>query len=170
MPTPPPPPAFRLPLLCPCLLSLMVFRDGKAKSLVAYHEAGHALCATLMPGHDPVQKVTLMPRGQARGLTWFQPEEDPSLTKHQLQARIVGALGGRAAEEVIFGEPEVTSGAMGDLQRVTDMAKAMVTQFGMSEIGPWTLVCPPPPQALPRARIEKLCVWCSGPLLTTRHR
>ena len=73
--------------------------DGKVKSLVAYHEVGHALCATLTPGHDPVQKVTLIPRGQAKGLTWFRPNEDPTLiSKQQMFARIVGALGGRAAE------------------------------------------------------------------------
>jgi cell division protease FtsH len=93
--------------------------DGKAKSLVAYHEVGHAVCGTLTPGHDPVQKVTLIPRGQARGLTWFIPGEDPTLiSKQQIFARIVGALGGRAAEEVIFGDAEVTSGASGDLQQV----------------------------------------------------
>eukprot|EP01018_Ginkgo_biloba_P038650 Gb_01797 [translate_table: standard] len=117
--------------------------DGKSKSLVAYHEVGHAICATFTPGHDPVQKVTLVPRGQARGLTWFMPGEDPSLTsKQQIFARIVAALGGRAAEEIIFGEPEVTSGAAGDLQLVTQIAKQMVTMFGMSEIGPWALVDP----------------------------
>lgn len=93
--------------------------DGKAKSLVAYHEVGHAVCGTLTPGHDAVQKVTLIPRGQARGLTWFIPGEDPTLiSKQQIFARIVGALGGRAAEEIIFGEAEVTSGASGDLQQV----------------------------------------------------
>jgi cell division protease FtsH len=93
--------------------------DGKAKSLVAYHEVGHAVCGTLTAGHDPVQKVTLIPRGQARGLTWFIPGEDPTLiSKQQIFARIVGALGGRAAEEVIFGDAEVTSGASGDLQQV----------------------------------------------------
>lgn len=93
--------------------------DGKAKSLVAYHEVGHAICGTLMPGHDPVQKVTLIPRGQARGLTWFIPGEDATLiSKQQIFARIVGALGGRAAEEVVFGEAEVTSGAASDLQQV----------------------------------------------------
>eukprot|EP00252_Welwitschia_mirabilis_P019460 TRINITY_DN451_c0_g2_i1.p1 TRINITY_DN451_c0_g2~~TRINITY_DN451_c0_g2_i1.p1 ORF type:complete len:703 (+),score=148.89 TRINITY_DN451_c0_g2_i1:351-2459(+) len=117
--------------------------DGKSKSLVAYHEVGHAVCATLTPGHDPVQKVTLVPRGQARGLTWFIPGEDPSLiSKEQIFARIVGALGGRAAEEIIFGEPEVTSGAAGDLQQVTQIARQMVTTFGMSEIGPWALMEP----------------------------
>lgn len=93
--------------------------DGKAKSLVAYHEVGHAICGTLTPGHDAVQKVTLIPRGQARGLTWFIPGEDPTLiSKSQIFARIVGGLGGRAAEEIIFGRAEVTTGASGDLQMV----------------------------------------------------
>jgi len=114
--------------------------DGKAKSLVAYHEVGHAICGTLTPGHDPVQKVTLIPRGQAKGLTWFTPGEDVSLiSKQQIFARIVGALGGRAAEEVIFGKPEVTTGASSDLQQVSSMAKQMVTAFGMSDVGPWSL-------------------------------
>lgn len=117
--------------------------DGKSKLLVAYHEIGHALCATLTPGHDAVQKVTLIPRGQARGLTWFLPSDDPTLvTRQQIFARIVGGLGGRAAEEVIFGEPEVSTGAAGDLQQVTQAARQMVTAFGMSEIGPWALTEP----------------------------
>lgn len=81
-------------------------------------------CRTLTPGHDAVQKVTLIPRGQARGLTWFIPGDDPTLiTKQQIFARIVGALGGRAAEEVIFGDAEVTTGASSDLQQVSSMAK-----------------------------------------------
>merc|ERR1712176_798109 len=114
--------------------------DDTSKSLVAYHEVGHAICGTLTPGHDPVQKVTLIPRGQARGLTWFIPDEDPTLvSKAQIFARIVGALGGRAAEEVVFGHSEVTSGAISDLQQVTNMAKQMVTTYGMSGIGPWNL-------------------------------
>jgi cell division protease FtsH len=117
--------------------------DGKAKSLVAYHEVGHAICGTLTPGHDPVQKVTLIPRGQARGLTWFQPGDDPTLiSKQQMFARIVGALGGRAAEEVIFGHGEVTTGASSDLQQVTGMAKQMVVNYGFSDIGPWSLMDP----------------------------
>ncbi|GFS33986.1 FTSH protease 8 [Actinidia rufa] len=118
-----------------------VMTDGKSKSLVAYHEVGHAICGTLTPGHDAVQKVTLIPRGQARGLTWFIPADDPTLiSKQQLFARIVGGLGGRAAEEVIFGEPEVTTGAAGDLQQITGLAKQMVVTFGMSDIGPWSLM------------------------------
>lgn len=117
--------------------------DGRSKMLVAYHEIGHALCATLTAGHDPVQKVTLVPRGQAKGLTWFLPGEDPSLiSKQQIFARIVGALGGRAAEEVIFGDAEVTTGASGDLQQVTSMARAMVINYGFSEIGPFSLLDP----------------------------
>ena len=117
--------------------------DGKAKSLVAYHEVGHAVCGTLTPGHDAVQKVTLIPRGQARGLTWFVPGEDATLiSRQQIFARIVGALGGRAAEEVIFGDAEVTSGASGDLQQVSGMARQMVINYGMSDIGPWSLMDP----------------------------
>ncbi|KAM7495019.1 hypothetical protein LguiB_029628 [Lonicera macranthoides] len=118
-----------------------VMTDGKSKSLVAYHEVGHAICGTLTPGHDAVQKVTLVPRGQARGLTWFIPSDDPTLiSKQQLFARIVGGLGGRAAEEVIFGESEVTTGAASDLQQITGLAKQMVVTFGMSELGPWSLM------------------------------
>ena len=89
---------------------------------------------------DPVQKVTIVPRGQAKGLTWFIPGEDPSLiSKQQIFARVVGALGGRAAEEIVFGEAEVTTGAGGDLQQVSSMAKQMVTAFGMSDVGPWAV-------------------------------
>lgn len=120
-----------------------VMTDSKAKSLVAYHEVGHAICATLTPGHDNVQKVTLVPRGQAKGLTWFVPGDDPTLiSKAQLQARVVGALGGRAAEQVIFGSAEVTTGASGDLQQVSSIAKQMVMAMGMSDIGPWALQDP----------------------------
>jgi cell division protease FtsH len=117
--------------------------DSKSKTLVAYHEVGHAVCGTLTPGHDAVQKVTLVPRGQARGLTWFIPGEDPSLiSQEQIRARVVGALGGRAAEEVVFGRDEVTTGASSDLQQVSNMAKQMVENFGMSELGPWSLQDP----------------------------
>lgn len=110
--------------------------DSKSKRLIAYHEVGHALVATVMTGHDPVEKVTLIPRGQARGLTWFTPDEDAGLvTRNQLLARIAGLLGGRAAEEVIFGEDEVTTGAGNDIEKVTYLARQMVTRFGMSELG-----------------------------------
>jgi cell division protease FtsH len=114
--------------------------DSKTKRLIAYHEVGHAIVGTLVKGHDPVQKVTLVPRGQAKGLTWFTPSEDQSLiSRSQILARIMGALGGRAAEEVVFGYAEVTTGAGNDLQQVTSMARQMVTRFGMSNIGPLAL-------------------------------
>ena len=117
--------------------------DGKSKRLIAYHEVGHALIGSLIADHDPVQKVTLVPRGQAQGLTWFTPNEDQMLvSRAQLRARICGALGGRAAEEVIFGEDEVTTGAGGDLQQVAGLARQMVTRFGMSELGPVSLESP----------------------------
>ena len=114
--------------------------DGKSKRLIAYHEVGHAIVGTLVKEHDPVQKVTLIPRGQAQGLTWFTPDEEQGLiSRSQLMARIAGAMGGRAAEEEIFGYDEVTTGAGGDLQQVTEMARQMVTRFGMSDLGPLSL-------------------------------
>jgi cell division protease FtsH len=110
--------------------------DSKSKRLIAYHEIGHAIVGTLLPHHDPVQKVTLIPRGQARGLTWFMPGEDAMLvSRAQLLARITGTLGGRAAEAVVFGESEVTTGAGNDLQQVAALARQMVTRFGMSDFG-----------------------------------
>ena len=114
--------------------------DSKSKRLIAYHEVGHALIGTLIKDHDPVQKVTLVPRGQAQGLTWFTPNEEQGLiSRSQLKARITGALGGRAAEDIIFGSAEVTTGAGNDLQQVTGMARQMVTRFGMSNLGPLSL-------------------------------
>lgn len=114
--------------------------DSKSKRLIAYHEIGHAIIGTLLESHEPVQKVTLIPRGQARGLTWFTPADDQTLiSRAQILSRIIGALGGRAAEEVVFGDAEVTTGASNDLQQVTSMARQMVTRFGMSSIGPLCL-------------------------------
>ncbi|CAK8985186.1 unnamed protein product [Durusdinium trenchii] len=110
--------------------------DNSSKKLIAYHEAGHAIVGTLLPYHDAVNKVTVIPRGQAKGLTWFTPGEDQSLiSAAMLKARIAGALGGRAAEQLVFGTNQVTTGAGGDLQQVERMARAMVTQFGMSDVG-----------------------------------
>jgi len=114
--------------------------DSKSKRIIAYHEIGHAIIGTLLKDHENVQKVTLIPRGQARGLTWFTPSEDQSLiSRSQIKARIMGALGGRAAEQIVFGESEITTGASNDLQQVTSMARQMVTRFGMSNIGPLSL-------------------------------
>ena len=114
--------------------------DSKSKRLIAYHEVGHALVGTLVNGHDPVQKVTLIPRGQALGLTWFTPNEEQGLiSRSQILARIAATLGGRAAEEIVFGKAEVTTGAGNDLQQVTSLARQMVTKFGMSDLGPVSL-------------------------------
>ena len=114
--------------------------DTKNKRLVAYHEVGHAIAGTVLKSHDEVEKITLVPRGGAKGLTWFTPEEDQSLlSRSELLARIITTLGGRAAEQVVFGAPEVTTGASNDLQQVTNLARQMVTRFGMSSIGPIAL-------------------------------
>ena len=114
--------------------------DGRSKRLIAYHAVGHALIGTLVKAHDPVQKVTLVPRGQAQGLTWFSPDEEQTLvTRAQLKARIMGALGGRAAEDVVFGSQEITTGAGSDIQQVASMARNMVTRLGMSDLGPVAL-------------------------------
>ncbi|MBR8830839.1 MAG: ATP-dependent zinc metalloprotease FtsH 1 [Chroococcopsis gigantea SAG 12.99] len=114
--------------------------DSKAKRLIAYHEIGHAIVGTLCKGHDPVEKVTLIPRGQAQGLTWFTPNEERGLlTRSQLKAMITGLLGGRVAEECIFGDGEVTTGAGNDIEKITDLARQMVTRFGMSSIGAFAL-------------------------------
>ncbi|NJL22575.1 MAG: ATP-dependent metallopeptidase FtsH/Yme1/Tma family protein [Leptolyngbyaceae cyanobacterium SM1_3_5] len=116
----------------------------KRKTLVAYHEAGHALVGALMPDYDPVQKVSIIPRGRAGGLTWFTPSEDRMdsglYSRAYLQNQMAVALGGRIAEEIIFGEEEVTTGASNDLQQVARVARQMVTRFGMSDrLGPVAL-------------------------------
>lgn len=114
--------------------------DSKNKRLIAYHEVGHAIVGTVLQEHDPVQKVTLIPRGQAKGLTWFTPNEEQGLiTRNQILARITVSLGGRAAEEEVFGRAEVTSGASQDIQQVTSLARQMVTRFGMSPLGALSL-------------------------------
>ncbi|GAP95489.1 ATP-dependent zinc metalloprotease FtsH3 [Leptolyngbya sp. NIES-2104] len=116
----------------------------KRKELVAYHEAGHALVGALMPDYDPVQKISIIPRGRAGGLTWFTPSEDRMdsglYSRSYLQNQMAVALGGRIAEEIVFGEEEVTTGASNDLQQVARVAKQMVTRFGMSDrLGPVAL-------------------------------
>jgi len=114
--------------------------DTKNKRLIAYHEVGHAIAGSVLKSHDEVEKITLTPRGGAKGLTWFTPEEDQSLlSRSALLARIITTLSGRAAEQVVFGDPEVTTGASSDLQQVTNLARQMVTRFGMSNIGPLAL-------------------------------
>ncbi|MGB2924813.1 MAG: ATP-dependent zinc metalloprotease FtsH3 [Limnothrix sp.] len=116
----------------------------KRKTLVAYHEAGHALVGALMPDYDPVQKISIIPRGRAGGLTWFTPSEDRMdsglYSRSYLQNQMAVALGGRIAEEIIFGAEEVTTGASNDLQQVANVARQMITRFGMSDrLGPVAL-------------------------------
>ncbi len=116
----------------------------KRKTLVAYHEAGHALVGALMPDYDPVQKISIIPRGRAGGLTWFMPSEERMdsglFSRSYLQNQMAVALGGRVAEEIIFGEEEVTTGASNDLQQVTRVARQMITRYGMSDrLGPVAL-------------------------------
>ena len=114
--------------------------DSKNKKLIAYHEVGHAIVGSVLENHDEVEKITLIPRGGAKGLTWFAPEEDQTLvSRSQLLARIITTLGGRVAEKVVFGDPEITTGASNDLQQVTNIARQMVTRYGMSNIGPIAL-------------------------------
>ena len=112
--------------------------SAREKEMVAYHEAGHALVAHLLPHADPPYKVTIVARGQTGGHTRFMPEEETSLvTKNQLEARMAAAMGGRVAEELMF--YEVTTGAGNDLEQATNIARAMITRLGMSKkLGPRT--------------------------------
>ena len=125
-------------------LSASPLQDSAKKRLIAYHEIGHALVAALTPHADPVDKVTLLPRsGGVGGFTRFFPDEEVIdsglVSKAYLRARLVMALGGRAAEMVVFGPGEITQGASGDLQMVSHLAREMVTRFGFSSLGPVAL-------------------------------
>ena len=116
----------------------------RRKRLVAYHEAGHAIVGALMPDYDPVQKISIIPRGNAGGLTFFTPSEERMesglYSRAYLQNQMAVALGGRVAEEIIYGEDEVTTGASNDLQQVASTARQMITRFGMSDtLGPVAL-------------------------------
>lgn len=116
----------------------------KRKELVAYHEAGHALVGALTPDYDAIQKISIIPRGRAGGLTWFTPSEERLesglYSRAYLQNQMAVALGGRIAEEIVYGNEEVTTGASNDLQQVARVARQMITRFGMSEkLGPVAL-------------------------------
>ena len=115
----------------------MVMSDEERK-LTAYHEAGHAIVGLSVPEHDPVYKVTIIPRGRALGVTMFLPEQDRySLSKRRLRSQIASLFGGRIAEEMIFGSDAVTTGAANDIERATDIARSMVTKWGLSDrLGP----------------------------------
>ncbi|HNL92970.1 MAG TPA: ATP-dependent metalloprotease, partial [Pseudomonadales bacterium] len=106
----------------------------KEKTMTAYHEAGHAIVGYLMPEHDPIHKVTIIPRGRALGITWFLPEADRiSTSKRKLLSDIATAYGGRIAEEMIYGADGVSTGAYSDIQMATSIARAMVVNYGLSE-------------------------------------
>lgn len=115
----------------------MVMSD-KERTNTAYHEAGHAIVGRLVPGHDPVYKVSIIPRGRALGVTMFLPEEDRySLSRESILSQICSLYGGRIAEEMTLGKDGVTTGASNDIQRATEMARNMVTKWGLSEeLGP----------------------------------
>jgi cell division protease FtsH len=109
------------------------------KTLTAYHEAGHAIVGRLMPEHDPVYKVTIIPRGRALGVTMYLPEGDKySYNRTAIESQLCSLYGGRVAEELIFGDDKVTTGASNDIERATKMARNMVTKWGLSELGPIT--------------------------------
>ncbi len=112
--------------------------DEKEKTLTAYHEAGHAICGLFTEGADPIHKATIIPRGRALGMVQYLPEKDRySFTRQQMLARLTVAMGGRAAEELKFGNEQVTSGAAGDISMATNLARSMVTEWGMSDsLGP----------------------------------
>ena len=114
--------------------------DEQEKKLTAYHEAGHAIIGLTVPEHDPVYKVTIIPRGRALGVTMFLPEADRySTSKRRLESRISTLFGGRIAEELIFGPESITTGASNDIERATEIARNMVTKWGLSDkLGPLT--------------------------------
>ena len=116
--------------------SMVMSQDEK--KLTAYHEAGHAIIGLSVPDHDPVYKVTIIPRGRALGVTMFLPEGDRySYSKQRLNSQICSLFGGRLAEEIIFGPDKVTTGASNDIERATDIARNMVTKWGLSDkLGP----------------------------------
>ena len=117
----------------------MVMNEDE-KRLTAYHEAGHAIVGLSVPAHDPVYKVSIIPRGRALGVTMFLPEEDRySLSRERLESQISSLYGGRIAEELVFGAQAVTTGASNDIKRTTEIARNMVTRWGMSaRLGPMT--------------------------------
>ncbi len=113
--------------------------DDNEKKLTAYHESGHAIVGLMVPEHDPVYKVTIIPRGRALGVTMFLPEQDRySHSKRRLESQLASLFGGRVAEELIFGADNVTTGASNDIMRATEIARKMVTSWGLSSMGPLT--------------------------------
>lgn len=111
----------------------MVMTESE-KKLTAYHEAGHTIVGRLVPEHDPVYKVTIIPRGRALGVTMHLPEQDRySYSKQRLKSQIASLFGGRIAEELIFGKDAITTGASNDIEKATELARNMVTKWGLSD-------------------------------------
>ncbi len=123
-------------LMGPERRSMVMTEDEK--KLTAYHESGHAIVGWIVPDHDPIHKVTIMPRGRALGVTMFLPDQDRySYSKQRLESQISSMYGGRLAEEIIFGPEKVTTGASNDIQKASEIARSMVTKWGLSEkLGP----------------------------------
>jgi cell division protease FtsH len=115
----------------------MIMRE-EDKLMTAYHEAGHAIVGRIVPDHDPVYKVSIMPRGGALGITMFLPERDLySASREKLESQIASLFGGRVAEEIIYGKNKVTTGASNDIERATELARNMVTKWGFADrLGP----------------------------------
>jgi len=113
--------------------------DDNEKKLTAYHEAGHAIVGLMVPEHDPVYKISIIPRGRALGVTMFLPDQDRySHSRRRLESQLASLYGGRVAEELIFGADSVTTGASNDIMRATEIARKMVTSWGLSSLGPLT--------------------------------
>jgi cell division protease FtsH len=124
--------------------------ENRYKRILAYHEVGHALTASLLEYHDPVEMVSLIPRGRTRSSTTFVPSEETMYSRNQLLTRLVSLMAGRAAEEIVFGKAEVTTIAVDDIQRATFLARQIVTEYGMSPLGPVALDNQQPRDAMMR--------------------
>nr|YP_010444037.1 cell division protein [Haramonas pauciplastida]UTE94924.1 cell division protein [Haramonas pauciplastida] len=115
-------------------------KNGRFKRLIAYRESGRALVSTLLVDHDPVQTITLVPRGRLRGSTWFRAVPEELSTRKEILARIIGMLAGRATEQIFFGSSELTTSNSIDFRQATDLARKMVVEYGMSGLSPMALV------------------------------
>lgn len=124
--------------------------ENRYKRILAYHEVGHALTASLLEYHDPVETVSLIPRGRSRSSTTYLPNEETMYSRNQLLTRLVSLMAGRAAEEIVFGKAEVTTLAVDDIQRATFLARQIVTEYGMSPLGPVALDNQQPRDAMMR--------------------
>lgn len=144
--------------------------DDKPKHLIAYHEMGHAFVASILEEHEEVDKITLVPRGRTKGLTWFKLNEDQMLiSRKQLLEKITVILGGQLTEQIVFGMPELTNGAINDLRQATNIARQMVTEFGMSKIGPMALNIIPESKKVEKRVDKEVSRIISGCEITARQ-